>query len=98
MDGRRATSNKWGFGWAIQQGPKVKWVAKARWVRDGNIWTTSGIAAGMDGTFDFLRAVYGVQKALDVANGIEYEQELDWRNDPFAALYNLTDPVVVPHA
>ncbi len=24
----------------------INWVAKARWVVDGNIWTSSGVSAG----------------------------------------------------
>lgn len=27
-------------------GPKVDWQPVARWVQDGNIWTTSGVSAG----------------------------------------------------
>jgi len=91
LDGLRATSNKQVWSWAVKQGPKVKWVAKARWVHDRNIWTTSGVSAGIDGTFDFVRTVYGKEKALEIANGLEYEQQFDWRNDPFADLYNATD-------
>lgn len=42
LDHRRATSNKEGFQWVKGQGPNVDWVAEARWVVDGNIWTSSG--------------------------------------------------------
>jgi transcriptional regulator GlxA family with amidase domain len=44
LDGKRATTNKSVWEWAVLQGPKVKWVPTARWVVDGNIWTTSGVA------------------------------------------------------
>lgn len=46
IDGRRATSNKALWKWALEAGPKVNWVPEARWVEDGNIWTSSGISAG----------------------------------------------------
>ena len=44
LDGRYATTNK--IAWAEMNGygPKVKWVAPARWVVDGNVWTSSGVS------------------------------------------------------
>jgi putative intracellular protease/amidase len=36
LDGRRATSNKQFFQFAVSQGPKVRWVKEARWVDDGD--------------------------------------------------------------
>lgn len=47
LDGKRATTNKSGWKWITQRGPNVNWVPQARWVEDGNIWTTSGMASGM---------------------------------------------------
>jgi transcriptional regulator GlxA family with amidase domain len=54
LDGKNATTNKQAWAWATSQGPKVHWVPVARWVVDGNIWTTSGVAAGMDGVYAFV--------------------------------------------
>jgi transcriptional regulator GlxA family with amidase domain len=54
IDGRRATGNKAGMANAMITYPKVNWVPVARWVTDGNIWTTSGVAAGLDGTWAFV--------------------------------------------
>jgi len=42
LDGRRATTNKAAYRWVTSQGPRVNWVPGARWVADGNIWTSSG--------------------------------------------------------
>lgn len=42
LDGRRATTNKAAYRWVESQGPRVNWVPEARWVIDGNIWTSSG--------------------------------------------------------
>jgi putative intracellular protease/amidase len=56
LDGKHATTNKHAWAWATSQGPKVHWVPVARWVTDGNIWTTSGVAAGMDGVYAFVGA------------------------------------------
>ena len=48
LDGRRATSNKFSFNWAVSQGPHVTWVPEARWVEDGKFFTSSGVSAGID--------------------------------------------------
>jgi putative intracellular protease/amidase len=42
LDGRRATTNKGAYKFIKTLGPKVRWVPEARWVVDGNIWTSSG--------------------------------------------------------
>lgn len=42
LDRCRATSNKAAFRWVQTQGPNVDWVAEARWIVDGNVWTSSG--------------------------------------------------------
>jgi transcriptional regulator GlxA family with amidase domain len=54
LDGKRATTNKLSWAWATSQGPNVNWVPVARWVTDGNIWTSSGVAASIDGMFAFV--------------------------------------------
>ena len=48
LDGRKATSNKRYFQVAVDHGPKVEWIEKARWVDDGNRVTSSGVSAGID--------------------------------------------------
>ena len=42
LSGRYATTNKAGFRWVESLGGNVNWVPVARWVVDGNIWTSSG--------------------------------------------------------
>lgn len=46
LDGRKATSNKAFWDWAVEAGPNVDWQPSARWIEDGNIWTSSGAASG----------------------------------------------------
>lgn len=46
LEGKRATSNKAVWDTVITHGKNVTWVPTARWVTDGNIWTSSGVAAG----------------------------------------------------
>ncbi|KAK0654557.1 dj-1 family protein, partial [Cercophora samala] len=43
LDGRRATTNKAAWAAVTAMGPKVKWVAPARWVEDGKAWSSSGV-------------------------------------------------------
>lgn len=47
LDGKRATTNK--RTWEVQTkgGKGVVWVPSARWVKDGKVWSSSGVAAGM---------------------------------------------------
>jgi transcriptional regulator GlxA family with amidase domain len=48
LDGRRATTH-WKFGQELtKRYPKVKVVTEPIWVRDGNIYTSAGISAGID--------------------------------------------------
>ncbi|KAL4731648.1 hypothetical protein ACLX1H_000625 [Fusarium chlamydosporum] len=84
LDGRDATSNKRSFDWVVTQGPNVKWARKARWVVDGNIWTSSGISAGIDMMYAFIADQYGQDIADDTAKGSEYVRNTDPEADPFA--------------
>jgi transcriptional regulator GlxA family with amidase domain len=95
LDGRNATSSKFAWEWATAQGPRVNWVGKARWVVDETpgkvpIWTSSGVAAGLDATFAFVKHNYGTATAERIANVIEYEvhSNADW--DPFSKIHNVT--------
>ncbi|KAI1755751.1 class I glutamine amidotransferase-like protein [Xylaria castorea] len=84
LDGRRATSNKRSWEWATAQGPAVHWVRQARWVVDGNIWTSSGVSAGIDLTFAFIADQYGEEVAKQLADRAEYVRNTDSSSDPFA--------------
>lgn len=89
LDGRRATTNKLAWARTTQLRPQVHWVPHARWVVDGNIWTSSGVSAGIDLIFAFMGEVYGEQVATKIANHLEYERHMDSTWDPFANLYSL---------
>ena len=93
LDGKYATTNKRAWDETIALGPKVNWVAVARWVVDGNIWTSSGISADIDLTIAFLEAIYGNETATTIANTMEYERHTNSTDDPFAALYGRRTPV-----
>ncbi|KAK4046800.1 hypothetical protein OIV83_005795 [Microbotryomycetes sp. JL201] len=87
LDGKKATSNKRSFDWVKTQSSNVDWIRKARWVHDGNVWTSSGVAAGMDMTLAFIASLWGDDTATNIANGIEHDWHKDSAWDPFASLY-----------
>ncbi|KAF2747227.1 class I glutamine amidotransferase-like protein, partial [Sporormia fimetaria CBS 119925] len=84
LEGRRATTNKRRFGWVKERNPGVNWVAKARWVADGDVWTSSGISAGMDLTLAWIAEVWGEETAEFLADATEYERNREPGNDRFA--------------
>ncbi|KAF1949215.1 DJ-1/PfpI family protein [Byssothecium circinans] len=87
LDGKKATTNKRSWEWATSTGPKVNWQHTARWVRDGNIWTSSGISAGIDVTYAWVGNTYGEPVADFIAKSSEYERWANATNDPFAAIW-----------
>ncbi len=89
LDGRRATSNKMAFAWAVAQGPRTTWVPEARWVEDGNVFTSSGVAAGIDMALAVIARLAGPDVATAVANGTEHDWHRDANWDPFARLHGL---------
>ena len=84
LDGRNATTNKGAWNATTTLGPEVNWVKHARWVQDGNIWTTSGVSAGIDGTLAYVQYLYNETVADNLAKGMEYVRIKDSSNDPFA--------------
>lgn len=89
LDGKRATTNKMAWKDMVALGPEVEWIPRARWVTDGNIWTSSGVSAGIDVTLAWIGSVFGEEKAKMIADGIEYTRHEDPKEDPFAELYGL---------
>ncbi|OAX79467.1 hypothetical protein ACJ72_06211, partial [Emergomyces africanus] len=85
LDGKKATTNKVRFDWVVSKAPTVNWVRQARWVVDGNIWTSSGVCAGMDEMLAFVQEIYGRELAVKVATIIEYKWHEDSTMDPFAS-------------
>jgi putative intracellular protease/amidase len=89
LDGKRATSNKRVFSWTSEESPKVEWIKRARWVKDGNIYTSSGVSAGMDMTLGFIADLCGYKVAKQQSNEIEYDWKENPEWDPFAELYTI---------
>jgi len=85
LDNHKATSNKIAFEWVKEQGPKVHWVNKARWVDDGNIITSSGVSAGMDMSLYVISKLYGTAVSEEVAKITEYNFNADPSDDKFSS-------------
>lgn len=94
LDGRNATTNKYSWAWATSQGPKVNWVAKARWTVDGNFWTSSGVTAGLDAAYAFVETIFGPGTSDSIAEITEYTRQTDPHNDPWADYFNVSWPIV----
>ncbi|MGH7396168.1 MAG: DJ-1/PfpI family protein [Candidatus Rokuibacteriota bacterium] len=84
MDGRPATSNKVAWDWVVQQGPRVRWQRRARWVDDGDLITSSGVSAGIDMALSVVARLHGVDMARQAARFMEYVWHEDPGEDPFA--------------
>ncbi|KAF3023613.1 hypothetical protein E8E14_012490 [Neopestalotiopsis sp. 37M] len=88
--GKNATTNKAAFDWvkSVDGAEDVNWIAKARWVVDGNLWTSSGVSAGTDMTLAWIEHVYGRNESERIRITMEWNA-LNQTDDPFAELYGL---------
>ena len=67
LDGKRATTH-WRFGQELtKRYPKVKVESEPIWVRDGNIYTSAGISAGIDLALAWVEEDCGASIAQEVA-------------------------------
>ncbi|KAH9865101.1 hypothetical protein IAQ61_009047, partial [Plenodomus lingam] len=89
LDGRRATTNKAEWVAATAMGPNTTWVPRARWVEDGNVWSSSGVSAGIDAMLAWVTRVYGEDVAWYTALDMEYRRNTDPNNDPFGPLWGI---------
>jgi transcriptional regulator GlxA family with amidase domain len=70
LDGRCATTH-WKARDDMRKLPGVT-VLDDRWVRDGNVWTSAGVSAGMDLALGFIEAIDGAKAAGSVQKNAEY--------------------------
>ncbi|KAI1843953.1 hypothetical protein JX266_009819 [Neoarthrinium moseri] len=91
LDGKRATTNKAFWKDCVAYGPKTEWVAQARWVQDGNIWTSSGVSAGIDAALAWVGSIFGEDKATDIANNMEFVRTTSSTSDPFSPMFKCED-------
>ena len=67
LDGRRATTHWWWCPILSTRYPKVQVERDAIFVRDGNVWTSAGVTAGMDLALALVEQDWGHDIALQVA-------------------------------
>ncbi|HBE78965.1 MAG TPA: dimethyladenosine transferase [Firmicutes bacterium] len=84
LDEKEATTNKRLYDWVTQQGTRVKWIKKARWVKADDIYTSSGVSAGIDMSLGFIADNFGIEKAEGIARTIEYVWNQSSGEDVFA--------------
>jgi len=89
LDGKRATTNKRSFAWVASTGPNTTWVPTARWVEDGNIWSSSGISAGIDVTYAWVSHVYSDPVADYMSESLEYDRQIDEHHDPYGKIWDV---------
>jgi len=89
LDGKRATTNKMSWDWAISFGPDADWQKKARWVWDGKFVSSSGVSAGMDMSLAVIAELLGEERADKIALQAEYAWHKDASHDPFAEAHGL---------
>jgi transcriptional regulator GlxA family with amidase domain len=66
----------------------ITWVPKARWVIDGNIWTSSGVSAGSDMAIAFIEHLVGPRIAGIIRGQAEVIVHGEG-DDPFAEVHGL---------
>ncbi|KAG8686914.1 hypothetical protein FRC11_008142 [Ceratobasidium sp. 423] len=89
LDGKRATTNKSWFNEIKRTtSPSIQWVPKARWVVDGKFWTGSGVTAGQDMGYEFLKTLAGAEFATVAKNTMEL-RATSAGDDEFAEVFHL---------
>nr|GAT56128.1 predicted protein [Mycena chlorophos] len=89
LSGKRATTNKKFFKLIGMASPQdIEWVPRARWVVDGNVWTSSGVSAGGDMALAFIEHLTNAAVARMIRSVAEV-QESAQDDDPFAEIHGL---------
>lgn len=83
LNQKKATSNKYAMDWVMSVNSEVHWQKSARWIADGQYYTSSGVSAGIDMALGFIADQFGRAKADEIAHGIEYLWNSEAENDPF---------------
>lgn len=85
LENHRATSNKRAFSWVSTLGKNIIWERSARWVHDGALWTSSGVAAGIDMAAALIAELVGESERDEACRRAEIVITKNPGNDPFAA-------------
>jgi len=92
LDGRRATTH-WGRSRQFPRlFPKVKWEPDRIFVRDGPIWTSAGITAGIDLALALIAEDLGEDVALSTAQELVVYRRRPGGQSQFSALLEMERP------
>jgi AraC family transcriptional regulator, transcriptional activator FtrA len=72
LDGHKATTYWIFLDRFGRDYPNTQWVRDVRYVDDGNIMSSAGVTSGIDGALYLLEKLNGKEKALEVAQKINY--------------------------
>jgi transcriptional regulator GlxA family with amidase domain len=70
LDGRRATTHWGGCEYLARAYPAIRVEPDPIFVRDGDVWTSAGVTAGMDLALALVEEDRGREVALDIARGL----------------------------
>ncbi|MFN0033877.1 MAG: DJ-1/PfpI family protein [Saprospiraceae bacterium] len=73
LDDKKATTFHNAIESLRQRAPKTTVLENVRWVDNGQILTTAGVSAGIDGALHLVGRMLGADEAADVARYMEYD-------------------------
>lgn len=73
LDGKKATTWYGAIDRFKKSSPNTEVLADVRWVDNGNVITTAGVSAGIDGALHVVSRLYGEKTAIETAKYMEYE-------------------------
>jgi transcriptional regulator GlxA family with amidase domain len=92
LEGRRATTH-WGrTRHFLAAHPKVKWEPDRIFVRDGDIWSSAGITAGIDLALAMVTEDFGEQVAQNTARQLVLYHRRSGGQSQFSSLLELKSP------
>jgi transcriptional regulator GlxA family with amidase domain len=92
LDGRRATTHWRRTRQFLARFPKVKWEPDRIFVRDGDIWSSAGITAGIDLALAMATEDYGEEIARQTARQLVLYHRRSGGQSQFSSLLELKAP------
>ena len=92
LDGRRATTHWWNTRHFVGAYPKVKLEPDQIYVRDGNIWSSAGITAGIDLALAMAAEDFGEKVAKNTARQLVVYDRRSGGQSQFSSLLELKAP------
>jgi transcriptional regulator GlxA family with amidase domain len=92
LDGRRATTHWWNTQDFVSSYPKVKLEPDQIYIRDGNIWSSAGITAGIDLALAMAAEDFGEEVAKNTARQLVVYHRRSGGQSQFSSLLELKAP------